>query len=85
MIGLYFLIPAFNVHIFKPTEELATAEVEANPETETLATEMKTKKCVMKFKCLHLNLYIFYAFCSSNYCVLFHLRDNFLLHLCFLF
>ena len=47
MIGLYFLIPAFNVHIFKPTEELATAEVEANPETETLATEMKTKKCAI--------------------------------------
>ena len=47
MIGLYFLIPAFNVHILKPTEELATAEVEANPETETLATEMKTKKCAI--------------------------------------
>ena len=82
IIDLHFLIPAVIAKIFIATAELAiptgTLTKEANSEIETQPLTAKTNQENVPSNSKTYTL--FYAFCSLNHYVLFHLKGNFSFH-----
>ena len=86
IIYLYFLIPAKIAQICNHTEELVlpkeTQTKETNAETETQTVTVASKRS--KSSTYNLNISMsFYTFHLLSHYILFLLKDNFLLHLCF--